>query len=256
MQREHKESSSDWKSLRSRFLPSGGALSSGLGELWFNGFGSAFSLLSFHARLCSRVLWLVTDTQGRGQHTGTDMHCDRAGWQWAVRAAWLREKPALCAFLTGLAWVLRGALILQIQADRNEEEKEKGRLFSEKQAYPLMGTKNKPSSTGIIYITLPESSSATPVKHPGSHKIPSRKHTVVRKLKFIIQVAINQRVLKTTAVGKQDLGNVASTVQVLSFEVQFKKPKDVVHLSATLRVQRGESLYMFTRAWSETCPAL
>lgn len=88
--------------------------------------------------------------------------------------------------------MLRGALILQIQADRNEEEKEKGRLFSEKQAYPLMGTKNKPSSTGIIYITLPESSSATPVKHPGSHKIPSRKHSVVRKLKFIIQVAINQ----------------------------------------------------------------
>lgn len=125
--------------------------------------------------------------------------------------------------------MLRGALILQIQTDRNEEEKEKGRLLSEKQAYPLMGTENKPSSTGIIYITLPESSSATLVKHPGSHKIPSRKHTVARKLKFIIQVAINQRVLKTTAVGKQDLGNVASTVQVLSFEVQFKKPKDVVH---------------------------
>lgn len=36
--------------------------------------------------------------------------------------------------------MLRGALILQIQADRNEEEKEKGRLLSEKQAYPLLGT--------------------------------------------------------------------------------------------------------------------
>lgn len=44
------------------------------------------------------------------------------------------------------------------------------------------------SSTGIIYITLLESSSATLVKHPGSHKIPSTKHSVVRKLKFIIQV--------------------------------------------------------------------
>lgn len=58
-----------------------------------------------------------------------------------VRAALLRDKPAVCALLTRrlLAWMLRGALILQIQADRNEEEKEKGRLFSEKQAYPLMG---------------------------------------------------------------------------------------------------------------------
>lgn len=58
-----------------------------------------------------------------------------------VRAALLHDKPAVCAFLTWwlLAWMLRGALILQIQADRNEEEKEKGRLFSEKQAYPLMG---------------------------------------------------------------------------------------------------------------------
>lgn len=71
-------------------------------------------------------------------------------------------------------------------------------------------------------------------------------------------MAINQRVLETTAVGKQDLGNVASTVQVLSFEVQFKKIRNVVQqiLRVTLRVQRGESLYMFTRAWSETCTAL
>lgn len=39
------------------------------------------------------------------------------------------------------------------------------------------------------------------------------------------------------------------TVQVLSFDVQFKKPRNVAHfLSATLRVQRGETLYiMFTR---------
>lgn len=78
---------------------------------------------------------------------------------------------------------------------------------------------------GIVYIMILESSSATLVKHPGSHKIPRRKHTVVRKLKFIIQVAINQRVLKTTALGKQDLGNVASAVQVLSFE--FRKPKNM-----------------------------
>lgn len=39
MQCKHKESSSNLKSHRSQFLPSGGALSSGLGELQFNGFG-------------------------------------------------------------------------------------------------------------------------------------------------------------------------------------------------------------------------
>lgn len=45
---------------------------------------------------------------------------------------------------------------------------------------------------GIIYTTLLESSSATLVKHPGSHTIPSRKHAVVRELKFTTQVAIKQ----------------------------------------------------------------
>lgn len=81
--------------------------------------------------------------------------------------------------------------------------------------------KNKSSYTGIIYTILLASISATLVKHllsayspqiPGIHTM-QRKHSVVRKLKFIIiQVAINQSALKTTAVEKEALGHVACSV--------------------------------------------
>ena len=86
--------------------------------------------------------------------------------------------------------------------------------------------KNKPSYTGIIYTMLLASSSAILVKQLlsayspqilGIHKIQRTKHTVIRKLKFIIQAAVNQRVLKTTAVEKEDFKNMAPSVSVLSF---------------------------------------
>lgn len=54
------------KSHRCWFLPSGGAVSSVLGELYFSGFGS---LLSFHACFCSCVLQLVGNSTG-GKHAG------------------------------------------------------------------------------------------------------------------------------------------------------------------------------------------
>lgn len=57
-------------------------------------------------------------------------------------AAFFSDKPTcnkhvVCVFLILwlLAWMLKGALTLQVQAGRNEEEKRERRLFSDKQAY-------------------------------------------------------------------------------------------------------------------------
>ena len=52
---------------------------------------------------------------------------------------------------------------------------------------------------------------------PGIHKIQRRKHTAVRKLKFIIQVAIIERGLKNTAVEKEDLRNAKFIVTILTY---------------------------------------
>lgn len=96
----------------------------------------------------------------------------------------------LCVFLTWwlLAWMLRGTLILQIQADINEEEKEKGRLFSENKHISDGHCKNKPSYTGVTYIALLASSSCFQHTAPRSlAPTTSQGTTVARRPEFIIR---------------------------------------------------------------------